>query len=101
MVAAGLGVAVQPYLQSMGLEQVGIQGDWVHRQLLIGAKDFNAVARPVRVLLLASPPGARLKSPPPTRPISAQFPFNFSPIQGYAPARPRLSWRVFLPGSSL
>src|SRR6218665_179158 len=65
MVAAGLGVAVlpatavQPYLQSMGLEQVAIQGDWVHRQLLIGAKDFNAVARPVRVLvehLLASPP---------------------------------------------
>src|SRR6218665_2845017 len=52
MVAAGLGVAVlpatavQPYLQSMGLEQVAIQGDWVHRQLLIGAKDFNAVARP-------------------------------------------------------
>ena len=65
MVAAGLGVAVlpatavQPYLQSMGLEQVAIQGDWVHRQLLIGAKDFNAVARPVRVLvehLLASSP---------------------------------------------
>ncbi|HSI60583.1 MAG TPA: LysR substrate-binding domain-containing protein [Ideonella sp.] len=65
MVAAGLGVAVlpdaaiQPHLRSMGLRKIDILDDWVHRTLLIGARDFAALPRPVRLLmdhLLAAAP---------------------------------------------
>jgi DNA-binding transcriptional LysR family regulator len=57
MVAAGLGVAVlpeaavQPHLVSMGLRKIEIRDAWVQRKLLIGAKDFDALARPVRLLI--------------------------------------------------
>ncbi|MDB5998342.1 MAG: transcriptional regulator, LysR family [Rhizobacter sp.] len=57
MVAAGLGVAVlpdaavQPHLRSMGLRKIDIRDDWVHRKLLIGARDFAALARPVRLFM--------------------------------------------------
>ena len=57
MVAAGLGVAVLPdaavrhYLQSMGLAKVDLADPWVERELLIGARDLGALARPVRLLL--------------------------------------------------
>jgi len=57
MVAAGLGVAVlpdaavQPHLRSMGLRKINIRDDWVHRKLLIGARDFAALPRPVRLLM--------------------------------------------------
>ncbi len=64
MVAAGLGVAVlpdaavQPHLRSMGLRKIDISDAWVHRKLLLGARDFAALARPARLLadhLLAPP----------------------------------------------
>lgn len=57
MVAAGLGIAVlpdaaiQPHLRSMGLRKIDIRDDWVHRKLLIGARDFAALPRPVRLLM--------------------------------------------------
>ena len=57
MVAAGLGIAVlpdaaiQPHLRSMGLRKIEIREDWVERTLLIGARDFTALARPVRLLM--------------------------------------------------
>jgi DNA-binding transcriptional LysR family regulator len=57
MVAAGLGIAVlpdaavQPHLKSMGLRKIDIRDDWVHRQLLFGARDFAALPRPVRLLV--------------------------------------------------
>jgi DNA-binding transcriptional LysR family regulator len=56
MVAAGLGVgvlpdaAVQPHLRSMGLRKIDITDAWVHRKLLLGARDFEALPRPVRLL---------------------------------------------------
>jgi DNA-binding transcriptional LysR family regulator len=57
MVAAGLGVAVlpdaavQPHLRSMGLRKIDIRDDWVHRNLLLGARDFAALPRPARLLM--------------------------------------------------
>lgn len=57
MVAAGLGVAVlpdaavRPHLRSMNLRKIDIRDDWVHRRLLIGARDFTALPRPVRLLV--------------------------------------------------
>ncbi len=57
MVAAGLGIgvlpdaAVKPYLRAMGLRQIDLSDPWVHRQLLIGARDFDALPRPVRLLM--------------------------------------------------
>lgn len=57
MVAAGLGVAVlpdaavQPYLRSMGLARIELTDPWVERDLLIGVRDLEALARPVRLLL--------------------------------------------------
>ncbi|MEY5098016.1 MAG: hypothetical protein RJA36_735 [Pseudomonadota bacterium] len=54
MVAAGLGIAVlpdaavQPHLRSMGLCRIELSDQWVERQLLLCARDFNALARPVR-----------------------------------------------------
>jgi DNA-binding transcriptional LysR family regulator len=56
MVAAGLGVAVlpkgavQPHLVSMGLRQIEIRDAWVHRKLLLAARDLAALARPARLL---------------------------------------------------
>ena len=66
MVAAGLGVAVlpdaavQPHLRSMGLARIELADAWVERELLIGVRDLEALARPVRLLfdhLVARPPG--------------------------------------------
>jgi DNA-binding transcriptional LysR family regulator len=57
MVAAGLGVAVlpdaaiRPHLRSMGLRKIDIRDAWVHRTLLLGARDFAALPRPVRLLM--------------------------------------------------
>ena len=57
MVAAGLGVAVlpdaavQPHLRSMGLARIELADPWVERELLIGVRDLEALARPVRLLL--------------------------------------------------
>ncbi len=57
MVAAGLGVAVlpdaaiQPHLRSMGLRSIVLTDPWVERELLIGARELNALPRPVRALL--------------------------------------------------
>ena len=57
MVAAGMGVAVlpeaaiQPHLRSMGLRQISLAEPWAERQLLIGLRDVDLVARPVRMLI--------------------------------------------------
>ncbi len=57
MVAAGLGVAVlpdlasRPHLRSMGLAKIDIRDEWAVRKLLIGARDFAALAKPVRMLM--------------------------------------------------
>ena len=57
MVAAGLGVAVlpdaasRPHLRSMNLAKIDIRDDWAVRKLLIGARDFAALAKPVRLLM--------------------------------------------------
>ena len=57
MVEAGLGVAVlpdvavRPHLRSMALRRIDIRDDWVQRRLLVGARDFGALARPVRLLM--------------------------------------------------
>lgn len=57
MVAAGLGIAVlpvaaaQPMLQALGLRKIELSDPWVDRQLLMGARDLGALARPVRSLL--------------------------------------------------
>jgi DNA-binding transcriptional LysR family regulator len=64
MVAAGLGLAVlpadavQPHLVSMGLTRIALTDSWAERELLIGARDFNALSRPARLLLdhLVEPP---------------------------------------------
>ena len=55
MVAAGLGVAVlpleavEPHLRSMGLRKIDIADNFAHRSLLLGARDFAALPRPVRL----------------------------------------------------
>jgi DNA-binding transcriptional LysR family regulator len=57
MVAAGLGIAVlpeaavRPHLQSMGLHRIGLAEDWATRELLICARDLNALPRPARLLV--------------------------------------------------
>ena len=57
MVAAGLGIAVlpdravQPLVQALGLRKLELTDPWVERDLLIGVRDVQAVARPVRSLL--------------------------------------------------
>jgi len=57
MVAAGLGIAVlpdaaiQPHLRSMGLRKIDLDDPWVHRGLLIGARDLQALPRPARLLV--------------------------------------------------
>ena len=57
MVAAGLGIAVlpvaaaQPLGQALGLRLIELSDTWVERELLLGARDLNALARPVRTLL--------------------------------------------------
>lgn len=57
MVAAGLGIAVlpdaavQPHLRSMGLARLELTDAWAERELLIGVRDPQALARPVRLLL--------------------------------------------------
>ena len=64
MVAAGLGIAVlpvtavQPLIQALGLRKIELSDDWVHRALLLAARDLGALARPARSLfdhLAASP----------------------------------------------
>lgn len=57
MVAAGLGIAVlpekaiRPHTRSMGLARVALTDDWARRELLIGARDLAALARPARLLV--------------------------------------------------
>ena len=57
MVATGLGIAVlpetavQPMVRALGLRQIELTDAWVHRDLLIGARDLSALSRPVRGLL--------------------------------------------------
>ena len=57
MVAAGLGIAVlpvtavQPLVQALGLRKLELSDDWVHRELLLAARDLGALARPARSLL--------------------------------------------------
>ena len=57
MVAAGLGVAVlpdaasRPHLRSMGLAKIDIRDAWAVRKLLLGARDFAALPKPVRLLM--------------------------------------------------
>jgi DNA-binding transcriptional LysR family regulator len=57
MVAAGLGVAVlpdaaiQPHLRTLGLRRIELRDEWVHRALLLGARDFKALPRPARLLV--------------------------------------------------
>ena len=57
MVAAGLGIAVlpvaaaQPLGQALGLRLIDLTDAWVERQLLLGARDLGALARPARTLL--------------------------------------------------
>jgi DNA-binding transcriptional LysR family regulator len=57
MVAAGLGIAVlpgaaaQPLVQALGLSKIELSDAWVDRELLLGARDLGALARPVRGLL--------------------------------------------------
>lgn len=64
MVAAGLGLAVlpdaavQPHLASMGLVRLELTDAWAERELLIGARDLQALPRPARLLFdhLIEPP---------------------------------------------
>ena len=57
MVAAGLGIAVlpdaavQPLVKSLGLRKIELQDAWVERELLLGARDFAALPKPVRSLV--------------------------------------------------
>lgn len=57
MVAAGLGIAVlplaaaQPLVQALGLRKIELSDPWVDRELLLGARDMSALARPVRGLM--------------------------------------------------
>ncbi len=64
MVAVGLGIgvlpdaAVKPHAASMGLHRIALTDAWAERELLIGLRDVQALARPVRLLLdhLTQPP---------------------------------------------
>jgi DNA-binding transcriptional LysR family regulator len=57
MVAAGLGIgvlpdaAVRPHLRSMGLHNIGLSEAWAHRELLICARDLNALPKPARLFV--------------------------------------------------
>lgn len=57
MVSAGMGIAVlpvaaaQPMVQALGLRKIELSDPWVDRQLMLGARDLGALARPARVLL--------------------------------------------------
>ena len=57
MVSAGLGIAVlpvvaaQPLGQALGLKLIELIDPWVERELLVGARDLGALARPARSLL--------------------------------------------------
>ena len=57
MVSAGLGIAVlpmaaaQPMEQALGLRLIELSDDRVARELMLGARDLGALARPVRYLL--------------------------------------------------
>lgn len=57
MVAAGLGIAVlpwvaaQPLVQALGLRKIDLTDAWVDRELLLGVRDFGGLARPVRSLV--------------------------------------------------
>lgn len=57
MVAAGLGIAVlpdaaaRPHIRSMGLRTIGLSEDWAERELLICARDLNALPKPARLLV--------------------------------------------------
>jgi DNA-binding transcriptional LysR family regulator len=57
MVAAGLGIAVlpdaavRPHLRSMGLHKIALTEDWAQRELLICARDLNALPKPARQLV--------------------------------------------------
>lgn len=57
MVSAGLGIAVlpeasvRPLLLAMDLQQVRLHDEWARRKLLIGARNFSTMTRPVRVLM--------------------------------------------------
>lgn len=57
MVAAGLGIAVlpvaavQPLVQALDLRKIELTDLWVDRELLLGARDMGALARPARGLL--------------------------------------------------
>ncbi|MNV66086.1 LysR substrate binding domain protein [compost metagenome] len=57
MVSAGLGIAVlpkasvQPLLSGMDLQQVRLNDEWAKRKLLIGARSFDTITRPVRILM--------------------------------------------------
>lgn len=57
MVAAGLGIAVlpdaavQPLVKALGLRKLELTDPWVRRELLLGARDFAALPRPVRSLV--------------------------------------------------
>jgi len=57
MVASGLGIAVLPEVaalplcQALGLRLIELTDGWVERELLLGARDLGALARPVRFLL--------------------------------------------------
>lgn len=69
MVAAGLGIAVlpdaaaRPHIRSMGLHKIELSEDWAERQLLICARDLNALPKPARLLvnhLIGSGPDATI-----------------------------------------
>ena len=73
MVAAGLGIAVlpdaaaRPHIRSMGLHKIALTEDWAERQLLICARDLNALPKPARLLvnhLVRSGPDAESDTTP-------------------------------------
>lgn len=57
MVAAGFGIAVLPdaavqlLVKALGLRKLELSDPWVHRELLLGARDLGALQRPARSLL--------------------------------------------------
>ncbi|MDS0859659.1 LysR family transcriptional regulator [Burkholderia pseudomultivorans] len=57
MVAAGLGIAVlpdaavRPHLRSMGLHRIALAEAWAVRDLLICARDLDALPKPARLLV--------------------------------------------------
>lgn len=56
-VQAGLGVGVLPertaaiYAPAMGLVSLALTDDWAHRNTMIGARSFDALSQPARLLL--------------------------------------------------